>query len=287
MPFISEIKSTEPKIIRKSWEVREYPSPDQSWSAVLYDPIYWHMGAEGWKLSISTSKTKSDLINSELETISSGKGFICLEDYSPWSADGQIFALYTWDHGFLLLNPNKNSIIKIPISAIAIQWSPKANYLLALSQNELVVLDNLGIILYRMNWRSANYEMPRIGWMKSGQEFFILGRSSKRSKPYITFFDGKTGKILSKERIDPLKYVPYNSEDYQAVHRGSYSLAKSPSTSCVGYLLDTWTEELYDQENGLLLLSIMRPISEVYKKNGLNVCQVEEKWVSVKLNSSL
>jgi hypothetical protein len=284
MPFISEIKLTEPKIIQKSWEVREYPSPDQSWLAVLYDPIYWHIGAEGWKLSITTTKTNSALINPDLETISDEKGFICLKDYSPWSADGQIFALYAWDHGFLMLNPNTNTLVKIPFSPIAIQWSPKTNYLLALSHDELVVLDNRGIFLYRTNWRSAKFELPRIGWMLSGQEFFILGRSSKRSKPYITFFDGKTGKMLSKEHIDPLKHVPYNSEDYKSIHRGSYSLAISPSTSCVGYLLDTWTEEFYDQENSLLFLSIKRPISKVYNKKGLNVCQVEEKWVSVKMN---
>ena len=272
--FISEISASVPPINDDLRDRREFPSPDRSWLAVFHDPYEWHMGAIGWQLSVSSSKTKSVVINPDLEKLSNGKGLVCPLDYSPWSADSKVLALCFWESGLVFFEPLANNFQVINLHAHIVQWSPTANHLLVFVNSQFAILDKNGNVLNKVGWETAEHELPRAGWMPSGTVFFIIGRTSKRAKPRITFVNAENGTIVANELLNPEKLVPYNSDEYKSVPRGRYSLVLSPSTRSVGSLLDTWNDMNYDQEKGMIFLSVYRPISKVYELDGNPVCQV-------------
>lgn len=283
MSFISEVSASAPPINNISWEKREFASPDQSWLAVFHDPFEWHMGADGWRLSVLSSENKISISNSDLERLSKGKGFTCPLDYAPWSADSKFLALCSWDSGLVFFDPSSNVCHTQKLFPQIIQWSPSFNYLLVFSNGQFTILDIAGNHLSQIDWKTAEHELPHSGWMKSQNIFFVIGRSSDRAKPRITFINAENGKIVSNELLEPEKLVPYDEGEYKNVPRGGYSLVLSASTRSVGTLLDTWNDVIYDQEKGMILLSVYRPTSKVYKLDGSPVCQVEKKWVSLKM----
>ena len=283
MSFISEINASNPPINDDLWERREFVSPDRSWLAVFHDPYEWHMGATGWQLSVSSLKTRVAIINSDLEKLSNGKGLVCPLDYSPWSADSQVLALRFWQSGLVFFEPLSNDFQVINLHPHSVQWSPIANYLLVFLNGQFAILDKNGKNLNTINWKTAEDELPRVGWMPSGTVFFIIGRASKRAKPRITFVNAENGTVISNELLDPVKLLPYNNDEYKSIPRGSYSLVLSPTTRSVGSLLDTWHDVIYDQAKGTIFLSVYRPISKVYELDRRPVCQVEKKWIALKM----
>lgn len=283
MSFISEVSASTPPINNISWEKREFASPDHSWLAVFHDPFEWHMGADGWRLSVASSKSNLSISNPDLEKLSKSKGFICPLDYVPWSADSKTLALCAWDGGLVFFDPLSNVCQAKNFFPQIIQWSPTFNYLLVFLNGQFVVLDSIGNFLVRIDWKTAEHELPHTGWVTAQKIFFVIGRSSERAKPKITFINAENGAMVSDELLDPEKLVPYNQDEYKSIPRGKHSLVLSASSRSVGSLLDTWNDVMYDQEKSTIFLSVYRPVSKVYKLNGNSVCQVEKKWVSLKM----
>jgi len=283
MSFISEAHESSPPTNNVNWEKREFASPDGLWLAVFHDPYEWHMGANGWRLSVLMSKNKLSISNSDLEKLSKGKGFICPLNYVPWSANSRTLALCSWDSGLVYFSPSSNVCQVQNLFPQIIQWSSTINYLLVFSNGQFTVLDTVGNHISQIDWETATHELPHSGWMKSQNTFFIIGRSSERAKPRITFINSENGAIVSDELLDPEKLVPYDEGKYKSIPRGRYSLVLSASTRSVGSLLDTWGDMIHDQEKGMVFLSVYRPTSKVYKLDGNPVCQVEKKWISLKL----
>jgi hypothetical protein len=283
MSFISEASESVQPRNAIYLERREFPSPDKSWLAVFHDSHEWHMGAAGWQLSVSSSEGRLIIINSEFEKLSDGKGLVCPLDYSPWNIDSKILALRFWESGLVFFDPSLNNFRVINLSPHIVQWSPTANYLLVFLNDQFAILDKNGNILKKIKWKTAEHELPHAGWMKSGTMFFVIGRTSKRAKPRITFINAENGTIFSNELLDPEKLIPYNGDEYKSVPRSGYSLVISNSTRSTGSLLDRWDDMIYDQEKGMIFLSTYRPTSKVFELNSYPACQVEKKWVSIKL----
>lgn len=283
MSFISEVSESTPPVNNVNWDKREFASPDELWLAVFHDPYEWHMGANGWRLSVLSSNNQLPISNANLERLSKGKGFTCPLDYAPWSADSKILALCSWDSGLIFFDPLSNVYQAQKLFPQIIQWSSTFNYLLVFSNGQFTILDTVGNHLSQTDWKTAAHELPHSGWMKLQNTFFVIGRSSERAKPRITFINAENGKIVSDELLEPEKLVPYDEGEYKNIPRGRYSLVLSASTRSVGSLLDTWNDVIYDQEKGMIFLSVYRPISKVYKLDGNPVCQVEKKWVSLKM----
>ena len=283
MSFISEVSESTPPINNVNWEKREFSSPDDLWFAVFHDPYEWHMGANGWRVSVLSSENELSISNSDLEKLSKGKGFICPLNYVPWSADSKTLALCSWDSGLVFFDPSSNVCHVQNLFPQIIQWSPRLNYLLVFSNGQFTILDNAGNHLSQIDWKTAAHELLHIGWMKSQNTFFVIGRSSERAKSRITFINAENGAIVSNELLKPEKLLPYNEIEYKSIPRGRYSLIQSASTRSVGFLLDTWNDMIHDQEKDVVFLSVCRPISKVSKLDGNPVCQVEKKWVSLKM----
>lgn len=284
MSFISEARESAPPTNNVNWKKREFASPDGLWLAVFHDPYEWHMGANGWLLSVLSTKNELSIANSDIEKFSKGKGFISPLNYVPWSANSRTLALCSWDSGLVYFSPSSKVCQVQNLFPEIIQWSSTINYLLVFSNGQFTVLDTVGNHLLQIDWETATYELPHTGWMKSQNIFFIIGRSSERAKPRITFINSENGAIVSDELLDPEKLVPYDEGKYKSIPRGRYSLVLSASTRLVGSLLDTWGDMIHDQEKGMVFLSVYRPTSKVYKLDGNPVCQVEKKWVSLKMH---
>ena len=284
MSFVSEVRPSVPPENDIYLERREFPSPDHSWLAVFHDPNEWHMGAPGWELSLFSSDGMLAIFNSEFEKLSNNKGLVCPLDYSPWNVDSRILALRFWESGLVFFDPFVNDFQVLNLHPHVVQWSPTANFLLVFLNDHFAILDKEGNILKRIDWKSAEFELPHTGWMSSGRSFFIIGRTSKRAKPRITFINAENGTKVSSELLDPVKFVPYSDDEYKSISRGRYSLVLSSSTRAIGYLLDTWNDVVYDQEKSTIFLSVYRPASKVYELDGYPVCEAEKKWVSLKMH---
>jgi hypothetical protein len=222
MSFISEISAIVRPINTVSWERREYSSPNRLWLAIFHDPYEWHMGAPGWQLSVISSKTGSAITIPEINKLSEDKGLVCPLDHSPWSANIKILDLNFWESGLVFFDPLSNVCQVKNLFPYIIQWSPTINYLLVFINGRFAILDDIGNILTRIDWKTAEHTLPRVGWMASGKIFFIIGRSSKRSKSRITFFNAENGTMISNEFLDPGKLVPYDYSEYKSIPRGRY-----------------------------------------------------------------
>lgn len=283
MSFISEVHESAPPINNINRDKREFTSPDGLWHAVFHEPYEWRMGANGWRLSVLSSKNKLAISNSDLERLSKDKGFICLLNYVPWSVDSKTLALCSWDSGLVFFDPSSNACRAQKLFPEIIQWSSAFNYLLVFSNSQFTIFDTVGNRVSQIDWKTAAHELPHSGWMMSQNTFFVIGRSSERAKSRITFINAENGKIVSDELLEPGKLIPYDEGEYRSVPRGRYSLVLSASTRSAGILLDTWDDVIYDQKKGIVFLSVYRPTSKVYKLDGNPVCQVEKKWVSLKI----
>jgi len=127
-------------------------------------------------------------------------------------------------------------------------------------------------------------EFPEFRWFLHGVCLWCLWRPLRNTYPRITFFNGDTGDLLCSLRVDPDDLVPYDSERYKAIGRGRYSLVIGRATRCVGYFLDTWSDMEFDWVSGVLHLRTYRPTGPIYKRDGIDVCDVAEVWVRMRMN---
>jgi hypothetical protein len=264
---------------------REFLSSNGKWRAVFSDPNEWHMCAPGWELKIESTESNLPVPLPDYEILSNSKGLLFPIDYSPWSHDSKTIALNFWESGLVFFAPATKSSKVLPYSSFVVNWSPTENQLLIFFKDWFLVLDDQGFVKSKIPWKTAVSELPRVGWLPSGKTFFIIGRSSRRAKPRITLIDAETGIKIAGEILDPNKILPYEDSKYRAIPRSGYSLVLSPGSQTVGTLLDTWNEVIFEKDNGFFL-SVYRPISEVFSKDGYPACKVEEKWVSMQLDKT-
>jgi hypothetical protein len=89
---------------------------------------------------------------------------------------------------------------------------------------------------------------------------------------------------LGTESINPNSLLPYADANYQDLNRNSYALVLSASSQCVGSLLDEWSSVEFDVNTKILKMMVYRPVGRIFEKRSIQVCEVEEQWVEVRLN---
>jgi hypothetical protein len=129
--------------------------------------------------------------------------------------------------------------------------------------------------------KTASQEHRYTSWLPSGEFFIVVGRTSRRAKPRVSFFQSFDGKKVKEDIFDPNVIAPYDIDKYKSIPRGRYSLIVSSSTMSAGSLLDRWNQVFYDLENEILYLSVYRPVGEIIEIMGAPACKASETWIAI------
>ena len=269
----------------------EFSSPDRDWRVVYHTPREWHMGADGWQVQLFhrrrdvTGEHKSGL------RVAGHKGFRVDSNFQPWSYDGKLLALVTWDEEPVFLYDVATRKLahlgcRRPFVNAA-QFAPDLDRLLIASAADGLLVDQAGEERGVVRWDNANDRTPQTFWMKSGRCFFTLARDAARGRTVLTFFRGEDGSFAEAHDLDPSDLVPYESEKYAELPRNRFCLVLvSPrGVGAVGSLLDTWNDVRFDRASGTLSLSVLRPVSLPSQEGGALLCDVEQRWVAVEIVS--
>ncbi len=245
------------------------------------------MGVWGWQVSLLLSASRTEVMRPALSQISRGKGVDCPTQNRPWSADSRLLALVSWERGLtffdMLLRTCRPKRGIFPIGCL--QWSPKNSFLLVYQRHKFFVLDDDGRIVSKVSPGFVKNEVAHAGWLPRGDQFFIIGRETVRSRPRIFIIEASTGKSLEDHPLDPAALLPYDEGRYRKIPRAKHSLLfPSSSTMTVGACLDIWTEMVYRPEDAAILLSTCRPAGAPITWQGHSACRVEQKWISVRLS---
>src|SRR5262245_2077006 len=76
---------------------RSFASPASSWVAYFHDPFEWHMGADGWKLSLFENGKDVTKRHRYIEATQQDKGYHLPGKYDPWCRNRPIIAVNAWD----------------------------------------------------------------------------------------------------------------------------------------------------------------------------------------------
>ena len=287
MPTIRGWKSVAGPPAPVSWERREYLSPDRQWNVIYHTPREWHMGADGWQVQLLHEGHDVRRQHRELSRLAGAKGFRCEVDLQPWSHDSKALVFLTWDDDPVhIYNVAAKSLHHVPCGSgfiRSVQWSPDIDRLLVTSGTGALLVDQSGKWRGSATWRLASDEHPHTYWTQTGKWFFLLARESASGRVKLTFYAGEDGAPGDACDLDPRDLVPYDAEHYGDLPRGRFSLVVTSSMRSVGLLLDTWHSVQFHQPSATLYLAVYRPVSPVYRLNGEQLCNVEERWVAVEL----
>src|SRR6266545_669353 len=274
-----------PKIAETNKDVFKYPSGH--WELYFHDPNEWHYGSYGWQLSLSHDGLDVTSEHRELQRSGRAKGFVITGMDQPWLSNGKSFVVNNGQSVFLYNVENKKTqIITNDGFPYLILCSPERNQFLLSKFTEARILDEELHLEVTIKWERASSETPQLFWMDSSHFIAHMWRKSRSSKTRLTLFSSETGEIVDSIIIDPIDLAPYQCEIYKTINRNSASLETSYSSWAQGYLLDIWGEVIFDQHNNTLFLSCYRPVSEIFRKRGTNMCKVEEVWVAIRVNLS-
>ncbi len=266
----------------KQWEkIREFPSSDEKFRIIFYNPYEFAMGAIEWQLKLLNNGI--DVTNEYPPLLQNKK--MCLDVYQPWSCDSKIVFLVNRKGGGELYNifdkQTKNCGFDFfPISVLGSRLLLK--YIIA-TPEEVFVFDLNGQVLEKIDFRAA---YPEIRWLKSNSHFFVIGRESENTPPVIAFFDAHTNGRIQTMKLDPNEIVPYEYEKYRNIKRNTFALKQSDRSWTVGRFLDTWHSVDFDEEANILALKICRPTSDVYKKGLFSKdyeCKIKDILVEIKI----
>ena len=261
--------------------VHKFSSPVGPWAAWFHDPFEWHMGAEGWQLSLLANGKTVTGKHRHIGALWTEKGFYLPPQYQPWCSTRPIIALHAWDNVVHLYDVaerhcNERSVT-VPRSIL---WAPKGDKLAITLEGRVTVLDAAGHG-FDVPIPHPRYELPDTFWWPDGQRFFVVSRTSDDAKTRLSFFDATRGASLASADFDPVDLVPYDQDSYRRVLRDRFSLHHASGIRTVGALLDTWSEVEFDPGTQLLRAVVYRPAGPCQEIDGEWTCLAEERGVEV------
>lgn len=265
--------------------VHDFESPDKRWLLRFHSPFEWHMGAEGWELSILENGIDVSDRHQKLVTLGGGKGFFPPHDLQPWHSAGDTIVALTWNGAYLygISSRRTRTLPARPRDLLSIaQWSSKVDRLLLAYRSQGILIDSNMKQAGVAEWRLAVDESPNVFWLNSGETFAFVGRSSSRTKTTIRFFSDDA-EPLGSQPLDPRDLLPYDEAQYAEIRRGHYSLVLSSATTAVGSLLDVWESVRFDCATNTLLLGTYRPVGKPFRRDGMLMCQAREQWAAVRI----
>jgi hypothetical protein len=262
-----------------------FPSPVGSWTARFHDSFEWHMGADGWHLSLIHQGKDVTSRHRHIAAMRTQKGFRLPSQYQPWCSSLPLIALHAWENVVHFYDVADHRSSERPIQfPVGLQWAPKGEKLAVTVEGGVTVLDAKGDGFY-VPIRHPRYVYPDVFWWPDGTRFFAVNRESSDAKTKLSFFDATHGILLAIVDFDPSDLVPYDDGAYRKVSRTGYSLHIGPGTGAVGSLLDTWSTLEFDLETQLLRAMVYRPIGPCDETDGRYTCPAEERGVEVAVSA--
>ncbi len=271
------------------WEQISHRSPDGEWTLRFHDVDEFAMGATFWEVELEHRGGRR-------RRLPRAMGVMGIE---PFSADSRYVAYQAVTFGGSSWPPPRRLYLaevtgrrirtpRLRAPLWSVQWSPRTLELLVLSEGTVYVLDEAG--RRRARARTPAERGPIIGWLPSGDEFFIVGRRDDASPTTISFHSAADGAVVERCPLDPSDLVPYDSAPYESVRRDAFSLEAGAGATGVGSLLDEWSDARYDAATGTLQLAVLRPVGPPRAKRGRRgtdaTVSVEERWIALTLGSS-
>lgn len=132
------------------------------------------------------------------------------------------------------------------------------------------------------------------GWARLDALFFCSAPGASSTLTDLVFYTSE-GQEVTRVPLDPLAMVPYDAQSYAQLDRDRYCLEIGPTTRAAGRLLDDWSDATIDPVTNTVMLSILRPVSEVAPLaqaprsdvGGTLGCRVEKVWVTADINVRL
>jgi len=221
MPGITRWFEVEEPAILKRFDPT-FTSPDCRFRLQFHSGYEWHMGADGWKVSLFAAD--EDITDMHPLLIPDPKGYRLLSHLQPWSFDSSTLALSTWGSTIpLIYNVNESCIIPVSYieeSTFAYQWSPSIDRLLVELYDSAILLDRSGAKHGVAHWPTEmEYRTPNLFWLPSGKYFAQLGRPTKKDRYILRFFQGSSGLPDDICGLDPFIVFPYDDTRYYVALR--------------------------------------------------------------------
>jgi hypothetical protein len=275
MPSIEILKKYASKPSSREWkEERVYIAANGA-RAVFKNPFEFHMGAYSWDL---------ELLDRGLNKLGSKSGLLCPDSYEPWCSDSACLFLNSVNEGSFIYEIESALTRKCELRDVVgcIGSRRFSLYLVTTVQGEYLVGRD-GRIVRSLILRRPAHGFPFLSWFDAAGLFFAV-EVEGRGLATLRFFEAATAKSLGTESINPNSLFPYADANYQDLNRNSYALVLSTSSQCVGSLLDEWSSVKFDVNTNILKMMVYRPVGRIFEKRSMQVCEVEEQWVEVRLN---
>jgi len=275
MPSIEIVKKYVSKPSFREWNEKRIYISNSGTMAVLKNPFEFHMGAYTWDLELS---------DRELHTLASKSGLLCPNPYDPWCNDSACLFLNSLKEGAFIYEIKLGLTRKCELRDVVgcIGSRRFSLYLVTTVQGEYLVGRDGGIVRSLM-LRRPTRGFPFLSWFDAAGQFFAV-EVEERGLANLRFFEALTAESLGTESINPNSLFPYADANYQDLNRNSYALVLSTSAQCVGSLLDEWSSVEFDVNTNILKMMVYRPVGRIFEKRSMQVCEVEEQWVEVRLN---
>lgn len=265
---------------------RTFDSVSGPWTAYFHDPFEWHMGADGWNLSILSEGTDVTTDHPEIGALVTGKGFHLPRKYQPWCAQRPILALHAWDDVIHFYDvAHHRHEVRHSQFPLEIQWAPNGAKLAVTLENHISILDPHGDRVSGVPVRHLKYEHPEVFWWPDGIWFFVVNRESETSKTNLALFDARTGRLVARVDLHPGDLIPYDEDEYRKIPRDRYSLFVGSGTRSIGSLLDRWSRLEFDPGERLLRAYVYRPTGPCEEIEGQYMCAAEERGVEVEISA--
>lgn len=275
MPSIEILKkhTTEPSF--REWkETRVFASANGR-KAIFRNPFGFHMGAYSWELEVLEGDSKK---------VFSASGLLCPDLDQPWSCDSLCLFLSSCKGDSLIQGIGPGSAHKLQLNEFVFYAFGSRRYprfLVVSDKGEyLVAMD--GKIERVPSVRRPKHGYPYLCWLDKAGHFLAV-ENQGAGLASLRFFDAETRDAKSDIPLNPLWLFPYDEADYRTLGRDSYPLVLSPSTQCVGSLIDEWSSIDFDEDSGVLRLMVYRPVGPTFEKRNQRACKVQENWVEVRI----
>lgn len=277
-----------------SWGRRDFVSPGGGLSVRYSDPAEFSMGADAWKLALLSRGKNVTGKHPRLTELSKDGGFACPDQFQPWSFDSKILSVVTWGgrNYLYFINSAETVLSDIPGLVSSLIWSPKSDRCVVTVPHGTYLMGSSGKALHKLTLTTPEGESPYLAWFSSIDAFFSVGRPSKQAKTEVFIFGPDTREVEQVIPLDPADLAPYDDKRYESVRRDRFSLSWSPSSGCMGYLLDVWHRVEFDPIKNILFLCVYRPVEEPVETASLSIfhrlgvgqpIRVKEKWVAAQI----
>lgn len=276
MPILEIVKQPPRLSLRKTWEdVRTYIGP-QNKRAVFRNPTEFHMGAYSWDLEVLDESSKKLGARTDL---------LCPAVYQPWSHEGNsLFVVPVRRSAELWELATGASVICEVDGVVGCVGSRRLPRFVVTAVRKDCLVGPDGKLIRELDLRRPSHAFPFVSWFDAAGQVLAV-ESAAPGLATIRFFRGDGGEALEEHRCDPSVLFPYDEAAYEGLKRDSWSLVLSPAMQCLGALLDQWSAITFDESAGALRMMVYRPKGEPFEGRAQRVCEVEEKWVEVRMKA--